>query len=210
MNIEITTLKSAKEATGGWADTSKLGTNSASLSAFSCKTGSILAKIEGSVCAGCYARKGMYRFKNVKAALKIREEKISNPLWVEAWVFILRNKKKITESKIFRWHDSGDLQSEEHLEKIIEVARQTPGIRHWLPTKESSFVKNYKGDIPSNIVIRLSGTMVNGKAPIFRNTSTVVTDAALATCRAFETGGQCGECRKCYDPTVSNVAYLKH
>ena len=32
--------------------------------------------------------------------------------------------------------DSGDLQSLEMLEAIAEVARQTPEVKHWLPTKE--------------------------------------------------------------------------
>ncbi len=210
MDIEITTLKVAEKITGGVTKTSKLDTCSSNLSAFDCKTGSKLAKIPGSVCHGCYARKGAYRFSNVKKALKRRTKLISNESWTKAWVFIINNKQRITKSKLFRHHDSGDLQSKEHLEKIVEIARLTPSVMHWLPTKESLLVKRFKGEIPKNLLIRLSGSMVNGKPPKYNHTSTVTTDPDKATCRAFETEGKCGGCTKCWNPEISNIVYLKH
>jgi len=208
--LEIKTLKVAEEVTGGVAKTKKLNTSSSNLSAFDCKTGSKLATIEGSVCFDCYARKGNYRFPNVKKALQNRTKLISNDSWVKAWVFILKNKKRIVDSGLFRHHDSGDVQDMTHLRKIIEVARLTPEIKHWLPTKESSLIKNFKGKMPKNIVIRLSGTMVNGNPPRYKNTSTVTTDPDKATCRAFETQGECRDCSKCWDETIANIVYLKH
>lgn len=210
MNIEITTFKRAQEITGGVAKTSKLDTCSSNLSAFDCKTGSRLALIPGSVCFDCYARKGNYRFSNVKKALQRRTKLISDNNWVKAWVFILNHKKRITQSGLFRHFDSGDLQSKKHLEKIIEVARQTPKINHWLPTKESVLIKNFKGDVPKNLLIRLSGSMINGKPPKYAHTSTVTTNPDKATCRAFETNGQCKGCTKCWNPSIKNITYLKH
>jgi len=210
MNIEITTLKKAEEITGGVAKTSKLDTCSSNLSAFDCDTGSELAKIPGSVCFDCYARKGNYRFSNVKKALQRRTKLISDDSWVKAWVFILKNKKRITNSGLFRHHDSGDIQDMAHFKKIVQVAKQTPEIRHWLPTKESSIIKNFKGEIPENLVIRLSGSMVDGKPPKYKHTSTVTTDPDKATCRAFETQGKCSGCTKCWDARINNIVYLKH
>lgn len=210
MDIEIKTLKVAEKIVGGIANTSKLDTCSISLSAFDCKKGSELSKIEGSVCHICYARKGMYRFPNVKKALKKRTKLIYQDTWEAALTFIIKTKKKIVSSGLFRWHDSGDIQDSIHLEKILNVAANTPEIKHWLPTKESNLVKNYKGEIPSNIVIRLSGSMVDGKAPNYKWTSTVTSDPDKATCRAFETGGECSGCTKCYDPEVKNVVYFQH
>lgn len=209
-SIEITTLKVAESIIGGIAKTSKLDTHSTSLSAFDCKTGSKLALIKGSVCNKCYARKGMYAFKNVKEALKKRTKLIKDKKWVEALTFIISNKKKIVNSGLFRWHDSGDIQDAAHFKKILKVAENTSTIKHWIPTKESNIVKKYKGSIPDNIVIRLSGSMVDGKAPNYRWTSTVTTDPDKATCRAFETGGECSGCTKCYDRDVENVVYLQH
>ena len=210
MNIEITTLKRAEEITGGVGNTRKLDTCSSNLSAFDCKTGSKLAKIPGSVCHECYARKGNYRFSNVKKALQRRTKLISNDSWVKAWVYILKNKKRIVNSGLFRHFDSGDIQNIEHLKKIIEVAKQTPNIKHWLPTKESSLIKNFKGEIPNNLVIRLSGTMINGKPPKYKHTSTVTTNQDEATCRAFENEGQCKGCTMCWNPQIKNITYLKH
>jgi hypothetical protein len=208
--IQIETLKTAEEIIGGVANPLKLDTCSSNLSAFDCKTGSILAKIKGSVCEDCYARKGNYRFPNVQKALSKRTKLIGDKNWVNAWVYVIQNKKKITKTKLFRHFDSGDIQNKEHLKKIIEVARRTPETKHWLPTKESNIIKNYKERIPSNLIIRLSGTMVNGKPPAYTYTSTVSTDTNKATCRAFENEGKCNGCTMCWDKSIKNITYLKH
>jgi hypothetical protein len=47
--------------------------------------------------------------------------------------FPLASKK----ANVFRWHDSGDVQDLKHLAKIFKVARLTPNIKHWLPTREA-------------------------------------------------------------------------
>ena len=70
-----------------------------------CKTGSKLRKIKGSVCYGCYALKGCYVFPDVQAAQYKRLRAISHPLWVKAMAQQINSKR----SKVFRWHDSGDV-----------------------------------------------------------------------------------------------------
>ncbi len=65
-------------------------------------------------------------------------------------------------SGFHRWHDSGDLQSVEHLEKIIEVCRRTPQIQHWLPTRELAILRACRERIPANLTIRVSATMIDG------------------------------------------------
>ena len=210
--MAINTLKSAKEIVGGWTVTSKMPTISYSIPAEECKTGSKLRLIKNTVCSDCYALKGNYvRYaKNIKPAMYKRLESIFNPLWVKAMIFIMDNQKSVVDSGVFRWHDSGDIQSVEHLDKIVQIAQATPNIRHWLPTKESNWVQNYDKPIPKNLVIRLSGSFVDGKPPKYANTSTVVTDKDNATCRAFENNGECGDCRQCWDSSVKNVSYFKH
>lgn len=210
--MAINTLKAAKEIVGGWTVTSKMPTISYSIPAEECKTGSKLRLIKDTVCSDCYALKGNYvRYaKNIKPAMYRRLESIFNPLWVKAMIFIMDNQKSVVDSGVFRWHDSGDIQSVEHLDKIVQIAQATPNIRHWLPTKESAWIQNYNKPVPKNLVIRLSGSFVDGKPPKYANTSTVVSDKDAATCRAFENNGKCGECRQCWDSSVKNVSYLNH
>lgn len=205
-------LKQAEEIVGGLSVTTKMPTDSISLSAAECNVGSKLRGIPGSVCSKCYACKGAYNWRPVKAALQRRLEALDHPMWVDAMVTLLKGKKRIQQSGLFRWHDSGDLQSEEHLRKIMAVAEATPEIIHWIPTKEKGLVKRFfrMNSKPANVVIRLSGAMIDGEAPEFTHTSTVTSDPAKATCRAFENNGECGSCRKCWDVNVKNVTYLAH
>ena len=212
LTIPIKTLKQATEIIGGYTVTSKMPTISYSISAKDCKTGSKLRKIKNSVCSDCYALKGNYiRYaKNIEKAQNKRLKAIFSKDWTNAMIYIMNHQKQVIKSGLFRWHDSGDLQSMEHLQKIVDIAKSTPNIKHWLPTKESNIIKNFKGDIPKNLIIRLSGSFIDGKAPIFKNTSTVTTDKDKATCRSFENNGQCKECRKCWDSSIQNISYLNH
>ncbi len=66
--------KEARQITGGLSAPSKMPGPSYNLPATQCITGAKLAKIPGSVCHGCYALKGRYRFNNVKAAMARRLE----------------------------------------------------------------------------------------------------------------------------------------
>ena len=212
LTVPIKTLKQATEIIGGYTVTSKMPTISYSISAKDCKTGSKLRKIKNSVCSDCYALKGNYvRYaKNIEKAQNKRLKAIFSKDWVNAMVYIMKHQKRVVNSGLFRWHDSGDLQSMEHFQKIVDIAKSTPNIKHWLPTKESNIIKNFKGDIPKNLIIRLSGSFIDGKAPIYKNTSTVTTNKDKATCRSFENNGQCKDCRKCWDSSIKNVSYLNH
>ena len=208
----ITTIKQALSIVMGFTDTEKMPSLSYSIPADACSKGAKLRKIKGSVCSKCYALKGNYkRYPNIIKVQYKRLNSINNPQWVEAMSYVINNQKKIKTTGVFRWHDSGDLQGVEHLDKILQVVKNTPTIMHWLPTKESQLIKNYRGKIPHNIVIRLSGSMIdNDNAPIYNNTSTVTTDPLKATCKSYENDGKCGDCRKCWDKEIKNISYLFH
>ena len=212
LSIPVKTLKQAKDIIGGFTVTSKMPTISYSISAKDCKTGSKLRLIKNTVCSTCYALKGNYiRYaKNIEPVQKRRLESISSPNWVGAMVYIMKHQKQVVNSGLFRWHDSGDIQSLEHLDKIVEIANLTPNIKHWLPTKESNLIQNFKGAIPKNLIIRLSGSFIDGKEPKYKNTSTVVSNKDNATCKSFEQNGQCLSCVQCWDSSIKNVSYLNH
>jgi hypothetical protein len=195
-----------KQITGGLSKPSKMPGFSYNLPATKCITGSKLVKIPGSVCSGCYALKGRYRFPNVRDAMQRRLESLDHPLWTQAMATSIIE----TKTGFFRWHDSGDLQSLDHLKKIFEVCNLTPGIQHWLPTRETSIIACIQADeVPKNLIIRLSAHKVDGKASTFWPwTSTVVTSEK--TCPAAEQENKCKDCRACWDRTIPNVAYGKH
>ena len=195
--------KEAKKITGGLNAPSKMPGPAYNLPAQACITGSKLVKIPGSVCHGCYALKGRYRFKNVKDALSRRLASIMDPRWVDAMVVL------IDKEPFFRWHDSGDLQSVQHLKNIFEVCNRTPGTQHWLPTREVKFLPLNFDAIPKNLIIRLSGHKIDKAAASFWPwTSTVVT--AGRTCPAPDQNNECKDCRACWSRDTANVAYGKH
>lgn len=205
---EALSRASAWEIVGGLSRPSKMPGYAYGLPAKACKTGAKLVGVPGSVCAGCYALKGNYRFDNVKSAQQRRLDSLQHPRWVEAMITLLHT----LDTRWFRWHDSGDIQSPSHLEKIVAVAQACPHIQFWLPTREKIFVYTHlkkHGAFPTNLCVRLSGTMVDGPAPAgFPNTSTVVTTGE--TCPAPKQGNECGMCRACWNPEVQNVSYRKH
>jgi hypothetical protein len=169
-----------------------------------CKTGSKLRAVKGSVCEDCYALKGCYVFKVVQDAQYRRLAAIYTAPWVQAMAHLINSKKP----DVFRWHDSGDVQDLEHLNKIYDVCRLTPGKRHWMPTREA-WVKDHLNRAPSNLVIRFSAPMIDQAAPAsWPNTSTVVT--AQATCPAPSQDNQCKDCRNCWNSEIKNISYGQH
>ena len=194
----------ALKLVGGLSKPSKMPGWAYGLPAKECKTGSKLVKVAGSTCEGCYALKGCYVFKVVQEAQYRRLASIKHDLWTGAMALLINSKK----SKVFRWHDSGDVQDEAHLIKIFAVCKLTPGTNHWLPTREA-WIKKHLKDCPDNLVIRFSSPMVDQDAPAsWPNTSTVVT--AGATCPAPTQDNECKDCRACWNPEVKNVAYGQH
>ena len=197
--------KEAEKIVGGLSKPSKMPGPAYNLPASACITGQKLAKVPGSVCAGCYALKGRYRFNNVQAALQRRLQAIESPEWVEAMIILIKPQK------YFRWHDSGDIQSLKHLENIFRVCRATPGTSHWLPTREAQFLKRLKvNQVPRNLIIRMSSHMID-QAPVnFWPWTSTVTSGEGRSCPAPEQGNSCGSCRQCWDRSTPNVCYGKH
>ena len=210
------TKKDAIAIAGTLSEPSKMPAYSYGLPAAECITGAKLAAVKGSVCEGCYALKGFYSVykKTILPAQYKRLESIQNPQWIEAMITLISGSKK---AAFFRWHDSGDLQSVEHLEKIAIIADRLPAVKFWLPTREYAIVNAFLKTraCPENLVIRLSAHMV-GQSVKFASgmpTSSVFTDSVPAgarECPARFQGNACGDYRACWDPNVTEVSYHKH
>ena len=98
-----------------------------------------------------------------------------------------------------------------HEQWVEAMARQI------LHADEEEFRWHDSGDldaIPDNMIIRISGTKVNGGATKrWPWTSTVHDDSSLSVgeiCGAYTREGKCGPCRMCWNKDVPNVSYPKH
>ena len=212
------------------SNTSKMPCKSWGIPAITCKTGSKLAKIKGSVCNGCYALKGAYSWPTVKNAYQVRlndynANDTKDYQWVNEMIQTIdkeakRQKKQGSSQAYFRWFDSGDLQSEQMLKDIMIIAYNLPHVKFWLPTREIKILKAFFGRDqrkPSNLTIRLSDMMVDldmvitdknlQEAGILQ--SGVTTKSDVANCHSFKQHGKCLECRACWDSS-KKISYLKH
>lgn len=219
MTLKAAQLDAGKISLGN----GKMPGSTFAISATKCQVGAKLATVKDSTCSRCYALKLEKLRPSVHQGWLANYEKAvalinSSPdKWVAACVFQIERAFKKSCEPFHRWFDSGDLQSEAMLDAICRVAEKTPHISHWLPTRESAIVKAYRnagGIVPANLVIRVSSTMIGDK-PIsgHANTSTVHRKRECYTgqaCPASTQGNNCGTCRACWNPNVSNISYPLH
>ena len=198
-------VKEARKITDSLTRTSKMPGLSYSLPAWACQTGAKLRKVKTSPCYGCYALKGNYtRYPAIKIAQYRRLAAIKMEGWTRAMAV------QILKQKYFRWHDAGDVQSHEHMAKIIEVCKLTPNTKHWLPTQERQYLPKPE-DVPANLIIRLSRSKVDGPAGnAWTHDSGVTTQEGQRTCPAPDQGGACRDCRACWNKDIKSVIYGKH
>jgi len=167
-------------------------------------------------CAGCYARTGRYLFGAVKAVRDHNLRDWLNHDWVAAMV------KAISRSKYFRWFDSGDVYCVDLANKIYQVMALTPGTKHWLPTRSYKIdaIRIVLEDMRAlpNVVVRYSSDSIFGvtldsmgqSSTILPFASDYAPSKSITLCRAFLRDGKCGDCRACWSPKVSTIAYTAH
>ena len=202
-------VSEARAAVGGLSQTSKMPCRSWGISATKCKTGSKLAKKQGTVCHDCYALKGAYVWPSVRKAHERRLSLINTSGWVDNMV------AAINGDEYFRWFDSGDIQDDNHLVAIVRVVIATPKTKHWLPTKEYLIIARFMrkhGKFPKNLIVRVSSPNID-QAPIehYQHTSTVHTDQPFGReCIAHKQDNECKDCRACWNPRIKNISYKYH
>ena len=223
----VMTIKAAKESAGKLSlGNGKMPGSTFATDAFSCKVGDKLAQVKGSVCDSCYARKLQKLRPSVNKGWSNNQRLAVNLIanapekWVAAMVFQIEKAAIKSGQPFHRWFDSGDLDSVDMLAAIVQVAIETPSIKHWLPTREAGIVKQWRkqgGILPANLMIRLSATMV-GDVPVNAAKRLVVATSTVHKkgesyvgwqCPAPDQGGNCGDCRHCWT-SETNVSYRKH
>ena len=103
----------------------------------------------------CYARKGRFRFPNVKnkaeTNLQIWQE---SPSLFEAEICIAAY-----HTRFFRWHSSGDIPDERYFEMMVKVANMLSTTKFLCFTKKYELVNQYLSSgtsIPDNLTIVFS------------------------------------------------------
>lgn len=224
--METMKIKDIKVILGGDLSTknSKMPGSTFGLSTAGCKVGTELRKVCGSVCEKCYAHKLEKIRPSVKLGWQNRTDAVNAAMtngnsnkWVSAMAQRIQQLAEKSGEFYHRWHDSGDLQSFEHLVMIVEVCELTPQVNHWIPTKEKAIIKRYLrtfGSFPENLSVRVSSAMIGEfPAQIGCGTSTVHRKEkpyAGHECPAYKQGGQCGDCRACWNQQVTNISYPLH
>jgi hypothetical protein len=125
----------------------------------------------------------------------------------------------------FRVHDSGDMFNVAYAECWLEVMRQLPDVKFWIPTRAyqqqgDQFqiydpllnVLREMAKLP-NATVRPSALDFHASAPIVAGLhagSSAGDDSALFQCPAYDNGGECGPCRHCWDDKTVPVNYPIH
>src|SRR5262245_10051739 len=239
--MALQTTRELLRLVGGLSTPSKMPGYGYGLPAAECGIGSKLRAADAArvaeglapitVCGYCYAMKGRYVFANVLAAMYRRLALIDTPEWPYAMAELINRAarggrygrgRKYPE---FRWHDSGDIQTEAHCGAICLVAALTPDVAHWIPTREYQIVASYVesgGFIPPNLNVRLSAPIIGGRIPSFPRLAHIpnVTVSAVSRddadypdaylCPARHQGNSCGDCRACWNTAVPLTIYPVH
>lgn len=233
------TQAAARRNVGGLSSPGKMPCHSYGLPAAECNVGSKLRAASTperpTVCGDCYALKGSYRmYPEVIPAQYRRLAKVREAIaqvqegwepdateWARSMAVLIAWESR--ESRVFRWHDSGDLQSVEHLRLIAAVCEMTPWVRHWMPTREAGVLAAYRlkvaGVLPANLNVRQSAALVDhfpnaDRAGNGRTFSAVAKDAEIPegahACPAYQQDGECRDCRACWSTDVPVVVYPLH
>lgn len=196
-----------------------------------CKSGRHHAMQPGTICSGCYGiRLPNYQMNNTQTAQWRRLHSLTeNPSrWASAMSYLIPIAAMAGNTDKHRWHDVGDIQSAQHLSMIADVARNTPTIKHWLPTHEPKMVKDFLaagGVIPDNLMIRISGDRFGEGTDALAAGYQSLTDhpqVGRSTSGSGE-GVICpksipgnpkfcdtNNCEACWNPEVANVDYVPH
>lgn len=187
-----------------------------------CHVGTKLRAVEGSTCAKCYATKFERMYPSVDKGHTFNTDAAAEWIardpeqWAQAIALQITKVCAKFQQPYHRWFDAGDLADVAMLRAIARVCELTPTIHHWLPTREGAILKAFLREraLPSNLVVRLSATMIDDKPMAAHpHTSTVHRSTAPfhgQACDAASRNHQCGPCRACWDKTIPNVSYPLH
>jgi hypothetical protein len=188
-------------------------------------------RANGTICDSCYASKGCYRYSSTQNAQNARfawtVESMRTASGREQWTAAIVDGIRKSGCAYFRVHDSGDMFNVAYAECWLAVCLAMPGIRFWIPTR--SWQKP-KSPLPvfdpllntlrklatlQNVTVRPSALDFGDGAPVIAglhagSTAAMPDGLRAHQCPAPEQGGNCGDCRTCWDAKNTPVSYCRH
>ena len=132
----------------------------------------------GSTCPGageckkiCYAAKGCYRFKNVKATQQARFTVTQQDSFIDLINSELAAMRK--KPTAIRIHDSGDFYSQEYLDKWVRIAEYNPTITFYAYTK--SLHLDFSKRPENMLIIGSKGSIYDDVAEYWKQVNTTAT-----------------------------------
>ena len=143
--------------------------------------------------------------------------------WIECMIGAIRE----SGCDYFRVHDSGDMFNVAYAQCWLEVCRRLPDVRFWIPTRAWQQpagllpvfdplmgVLRLLANLP-NVTVRPSALNFGDYAPqvngLHAGSTAEMPDVFRARqCPAYEQGGNCGDCRACWDAKDTPIAYCRH
>ena len=185
----------------------------------------------GTICDGCYALRGNYRWPAVKLSQQARFKWTVETLKKDPvlWAAIVTYAIKESNDVYFRIHSSGDFFSPLYTKMWFLIAKELPNVKFWAPTK--SWLKVTKELLPvvnsntkllywlrqlnslPNVTIRPSAINVGDSPPLVKNLaggSSVSCDSDIFNCPSKNQNNQCLDCRFCWDNKNEKVNYKWH
>ena len=188
-------------------------------------------RANGTICDSCYASKGCYQYSSTRHAEDVRFrwtfESLRTADGQLAWIDTMVAGIQETGCEYFRVHDSGDMFSVRYAEAWLEVCIRLPQVKFWIPTRAW---QQPSGPLPvfdpllqvlrklaklPNVTIRPSALNFGDHAPIVSglhagSTASMPDVFRAYQCPAYAQGGNCGECRACWDRKDLPVSYCRH
>lgn len=120
-----------------------------------------LAKIEGSICSHCYARRSLSYMKGP------REAYVKNGILLSSGI-IPKEELPYINAEFCRLESHGDLINETHLENYVNLCKKNRHCKFSLWTKQIGIIESYFAThkAPKNLTIIFSSLMVNKQMDI--------------------------------------------
>lgn len=170
--------------------------------------------------AGCYANKGRQTMSNVQGAyyrnLRLYNDDPDN------FFEQIYCKIKFSGLPMVRWFDSGDIPDNDFFEKLVELCKRTPNVKHMAFTKKYELVNDWidiNGKLPDNLNIIFSAWHKIWEVPNPHNLGVAYVDFNDKTLNpdfpqnAFICPGRettCSACGVCWNKRVEAVIFKQH